>query len=81
MLPRHAVQVSWASDRHHHSLVTPYQLLLASVDCNSHCVIWDVTQGTVTADFSLGARPLIDLQWLETNVRRGLLLWLIPLSL
>lgn len=66
------IKVCWARDcRHHHSLTTPYQLRLASVDSASHCVIWDVTRGTVTADFSLGAKPLIDLQWLETNVRRG----------
>ena len=38
------------------------------MDSHSHCVIWDVTQGTVAADFSLGSKPLVDLQWLETNV-------------
>lgn len=44
------------------------------MDSSSHCVIWDVTQGMVAAEFSLGAKPLIDLQWLETNVRTSLYL-------
>ncbi len=61
-------QVSWDRDRHHHSLTTPYRLRLASVDSHSHCVVWDVTQGVVATDFSLGSKPLVDLQWLETNV-------------
>lgn len=65
-------QVCWARDRHHHhSVNAPYRLRLASVDTQSHCVIWDVAQGTVAAGFSLGTKPLIDLQWLETNVRKG----------
>ena len=65
----HYAQVCWHSDRHHHSLTAPYQLRLASVDSTAHCVVWDIAQGTVAADFSLGSKPLVDLQWLETNVR------------
>ena len=68
LLTSPSCQVSWARDRHHHTLTTPYRLRLASVDSHSHCVVWDVTQGTVAAEFSLGAKPLVDLQWLETNV-------------
>lgn len=62
------IKVCWARDRHHHhSVSTPYRLRLASVDAGSSCIIWDVTLGTVAAEFSLGNKPLIDLQWLETN--------------
>ena len=50
-------------------MVDPYRLRMASVDSSSSCVVWDVTQGTVMTEFSLGAKPLVDLQWLETNVR------------
>lgn len=63
------LQVRWASDRYHHSMMEPYRLRLASVDSSSDCAIWDVTEGTVTTNFSLGSRPLVDIQWLEANVR------------
>jgi len=55
-------------DKFHRSASESYQLRLASVDGSSLCVVWDVTQGTVLSEFKLGSKPLVDLQWLETNV-------------
>ena len=61
-------QLRWSTECHHHTLTSPYSLRLASVDSGSHCVVWDVNQGAPSAEFSLGTKPLVDLQWLHTNV-------------
>ena len=55
-------------DSYHHTLASPYVLKLASVDATTQCVIWDVVQGTVLTEFLLGGKPVVDLQWLNTNV-------------
>ena len=62
-------QVRWAPTNHHHSLNSPYSLKLASVDHSCVCVIWDVYEGSVYTEFSLGIKSLVDLQWLTMNVR------------
>ncbi|KAL5471412.1 hypothetical protein EMCRGX_G029528 [Ephydatia muelleri] len=62
------VKVRWYPECHHHSIAQPYTLRLASVDASSYCVIWDVGQGMVLSEFSLGnGKALVDLQWLTTN--------------
>lgn len=62
------MQVRWMLDCYHHTLASPYMLKLASVDTNTLCVIWDVAQGTVLTEFFLGGKPIVDLQWLNSNV-------------
>ena len=62
------IKLRWSTECHHHTLASPYSLRLASVDTTSHCIVWDVNQGAVSAEFSLGTKPLVDLQWLHTNV-------------
>jgi hypothetical protein len=62
------IRLRWCHQRRHHTLAAPYSLRLASVDASSLCVIWDVGQAAVVAEFSLGNKPLVDLQWLATDV-------------
>ena len=71
------LQVRWSHDRRHHTLASPYSLRLASVDTNSTCVIWDVGQAAVVSEFVVGNKPLIDMQWLNTNVSGWFELFLI----
>jgi hypothetical protein len=61
------IRLRWCHQRRHHTLAAPYSLRLASVDASSLCVIWDVGQAAVVAEFSLGNKPLVDLQWLATD--------------
>ena len=42
--------------------------VLAAVDDNSVCVVWDVSQACILAQFSLGIKSVHDIQWLSTNV-------------
>ncbi len=65
------LQVRWAPTTQHHTLNSPYSLRLASVDQSCVCVVWDVGEGGVYTEFSLGTRTLVDLQWLSINVSEG----------
>ena len=74
-------KVRWSRECYHHTLASPYTLRLVSVDNGSHCVVWDVTQGTIISEFALGGKPLVDIQWLNTNVSvRNLLVSLASFS-
>ena len=65
-----SLQLRWSHHRQHHTLASPYSLRLASVDTSSLCVVWDVGQAAVLTEFSLGNKPLVDMQWLTTDVSR-----------
>ena len=58
----------WARQLYHCTLGSPYMLRLASVDAVGVCMVWDVGQATAMANFSLGNKHLVDIQWLTTNV-------------
>ena len=61
-------QVRWSRQLYHNNLVSPNILRLASVDATSQCFVWDAGQATPICNFSLGSRPIVDVQWLFTNV-------------
>ncbi|XP_019864425.1 PREDICTED: WD repeat-containing protein 11-like isoform X2 [Amphimedon queenslandica] len=61
------IKVRWSRQLHHCTLASPYILRLASVDANGQCIVWDVGQATHISNFSIGNKPLVDIQWLTTN--------------
>ena len=67
----------WCPDNVHHSLSSPYGLKLCSVDCNGVCIVWDVSVATVLCEFSVGVKSIVDLKWLQNNVRSKLPILLI----
>lgn len=59
----------WSPDNVHHSLSSPYCLKLCSVDCTGICIVWDVSVATVLCEFNVGSKSIMDLKWLQDNVR------------